>query len=155
METVLKDDVAKLRAEADSAERSGESPDEAAPGASPPGDQAPPPELVKVTTRLARAVGNMICRRNNVSPLEHDEAEAIGTAIAQLAIVYNIGNMDPKTAAWFGLGIAVVGVALPRMEQAERTIEAKASPAPPPSSSAEPPPPPPPASSPDMPYGRT
>jgi len=56
------------------------------------------------------AIGGITCRMANVSPLEGEEVEALAGCLVALAEVYDFGNMNPKTAAWFSLG--VVGVAV-------------------------------------------
>ncbi len=104
---------------------------EAAPVAEEPVAEVPSAEVlppVGLQTALTQVVAGLsvpVCRRAKVTGLEAAEAEAIGSALALLVTVYDVGPKDPKAAAWLGLGLSVVGVVanrrpLPQVEEGPR-----------------------------------
>lgn len=68
-----------------------------------------------VARNLVRGLGNGICVRAQVPVLTDPEVEALAGAVAELARVYDFANLDPRTAAWLGLGFAAIGIAGPRI----------------------------------------
>ena len=70
--------------------------------------------LVMVGTQLGGALGNLVCRRANVTHLMDHETRALGEAIANVLGQYDLGQMDPRAAAWLGLGMTVLGIAAAR-----------------------------------------
>lgn len=76
---------------------------------------APEAGVVLVARSATRAIGNVICQRCGVPLLNDLEAQAVGDAIADLLRVYDLTNMDPRTAAWLGFGTALFAVSMPRV----------------------------------------
>lgn len=75
------------------------------------------------------AIGAIITTRAGVDPLTQAECLSVGTAAAGVAMQYDLAKLSPRAAAWMGLGMAVVGVTAPRLEQYRKTIEAEPAPA--------------------------
>lgn len=80
--------------------------------------EAPPAEVVapvdegfaRILGTAAGGVGNILCRRLNVTSLDDGEAAALGAALERLVAVYDIGPQDPKGQAWMGFGLVMLGV---------------------------------------------
>jgi hypothetical protein len=73
------------------------------------------PGLVPVIALAVKTVGNAICVRASVETLNDVEVSSLAEAFANVAAQYDLSRLDPKAAAWIGAGIAVVGVAAPRV----------------------------------------
>lgn len=99
---------------------------------SPPVDDVPADDAAKVDAILpivmqaVETIGAAMCERARVAPLEKPEVLGLSMALARLFVLYDFGNMDPKTAAWLGLGIMSTTIVLPRLK---KPIEAKSVPA--------------------------
>lgn len=80
--------------------------------------EAPPPEVLspvdegfaRILGTAAGGVGNILCRRLNVTGLDEGEAAALGSALERLVAAYDIGPQDPKGQAWMGFGLVMLGV---------------------------------------------
>lgn len=81
------------------------------------------PGLSKAMTIMVAGLSSPICRRANVTGLDYAEAEMLGTAIAQLVTVYDLGPKDPRGAAWMGLAIAAGAVLSGRRPLAPKDAE--------------------------------
>lgn len=95
------------------------------PPASPPATPQPPkpdPMLIGACVMVVAVVGNIVTARAGVDPLSEVERQAVGEAAANVAVQYDLEKLSPQAAAWLGLGVAVVGVAAPRVEQYRRTL---------------------------------
>ena len=69
------------------------------------------PALDDVIAPIIAIGGWLICRRANVTSLTHDEIKDMASAVGVLATLYEIGgNLDPRSAAWLGLGMVTLGV---------------------------------------------
>lgn len=98
------------------------------PGATAEDDGAAGPEaepldaamLASVIAGAFRTVGDLVCARAGVDSITEREAAGVGEAAAKVAAFYDLGNVSPKVAAWIGLGFAVGGVALPRLQAAAK-----------------------------------
>jgi hypothetical protein len=70
-------------------------------------------------THTARTFG-LVLERYDRAPLTADEADLAATAILELGRVYDVldpSKMDPKTAAWFNLGVTALALAAPRIQR--------------------------------------
>lgn len=66
---------------------------------------------------LVAVVGSLACKAANVPGLTPEEVNMLTDAAHNVANQYSvIEGMDPKTAAWIGLGTAAAAVALPRIQ---------------------------------------
>jgi len=92
----------------------------------PEAEPAADPGLAIALAMLAALVGNLVCARYRVLPLTDDESRAIGQAAALVAAHYDISGLDPKAAAWIGLGFAVGAAAAPRVLMARQTVDGEA-----------------------------
>lgn len=90
--------------------------------------QEPADFLVLVCVQAVTVVGRLVTRRAKVSDLTTEEAQEVGRAVATVAAQYDLSQLSPRAAAWLGLGIAVGSVALPRIEEASKTIEGEPEP---------------------------
>lgn len=138
-ETAVVGEGAPLAAEIDGlrAEAAAVEPAPADAGAEPAPASEPPPfdraGMVAMIGQGVAAIGGIVCRRARVTPLEPGEVEAVASALANLAAVYDLGrNLDPRTAAWCGLGLALAGVAArrERLSAPEPAPEPERAPAP-------------------------
>ena len=84
----------------------------------------PDPVLAQSCNMLVGIVGQILCARFRVSHLTPEEVAAVGGAAAQVAACYDLTLLDPKTAAWIGLGIATAGVVQPRWQTLQAMQEA-------------------------------
>jgi hypothetical protein len=111
-------------------------------------EPSPDAKIRLVARGVTMAIGGILCKRFDVPALDEPETEGLSMAIAQLAIVYDLGNMDPRTAAWLGMGMTVMGAAAPRIaivqarapkprQVDELTPETRAPAPPPPAPAAE------------------
>ena len=67
-------------------------------------------------TIVVKGLGRLITRRAKVSDLTPEEAAMVGKAAADVAVLYD-WHLSEKAAAWLGLGMAVVAVSAPRIEE--------------------------------------
>lgn len=108
-----KDELDTLRAEADVAAAAAAA-EQAAADVTP----APPAEVLapvddgfaKVLGTAAGGVGNIVCRRMNVTGMDDAEKDALGGALERLVAAYDIGPQDPKGQAWMGFGLVMLGI---------------------------------------------
>jgi len=98
----------------------------------------PDPALAAILSSLVTSIGGIVTDRAGVDPLTAGEAAAVGEAGANVLSQYDLADMSPRAAAWVGLGLSVVAVALPRLEQYRKTVDAH--PAPPEADEPAPPP---------------
>ncbi|MGE5476174.1 MAG: hypothetical protein ACM3Q1_05935 [Bacteroidales bacterium] len=96
----------------------------------------PPPAVVlspvdegfaRILGTAAGGVGNILCRRLNVTGMDESEAASLGAALERLVAAYDIGPKDPKGQAWMGLGLVMLGVVgnrrpLPPKEAGETAV---------------------------------
>ena len=75
---------------------------------------------------LVAVVGEILCTRFKVPSLTSEEVAAVGGAGAQVAACYDLTLLDPKTAAWIGLGGATLGVVYPRWQHYQANAAAVA-----------------------------
>lgn len=66
--------------------------------------------FARILGTAAGGVGNILCRRLNVTGLDDGEAAALGSALERLVAAYDIGPQDPKGQAWMGFGLVMLGV---------------------------------------------
>ncbi len=85
---------------------------------------------------VAKVVGGVFCKRFGVPGLEPEEVLLAGGALAELVKVYNLAQMDPKTAAWLGVGVVGFALAAPRYEIYEKRRQASPAPKAPPAAAA-------------------
>jgi hypothetical protein len=86
---------------------------------------APDPGMVHALKMLFTLVGDIVAVRFGVAPLSPSEAGHLGASAATVAAQYDF-EMDPKMAAWFGLGMASFAVVGPRLQQYRANVEAAA-----------------------------
>jgi hypothetical protein len=65
---------------------------------------------------IAGVLGAIACDRAGVEPLRDVEREQLGDALAGVAVFYLPADGDPRVMAWLTLGLAVAGVAAPRIK---------------------------------------
>ena len=115
--------LADLQAEAaGGAPAAGEgAPGQAAEGvAMAPIPEAPLP-LVTACAGIVAAAGGVLAARLKVPPLSAEEADALGAAVAGVAVLYlPTDAVDPVTARWLALAGALMAVAVPRMGKEEK-----------------------------------
>lgn len=82
-------------------------------------DQAPPAsaEFQQAATMAAGMIGAAICAAAGVKPLEEEESDKLGGAIAEVARHYPGLVISDKAAAWFGLGAVSLSIAMPRIQE--------------------------------------
>lgn len=76
-----------------------------------------------VITNMTRAAGLML-ERYDRDPFSDAEADLAATALLELGRVYDVldpSSMDPRTAAWFNLGVTALALAAPRMKRRGQT----------------------------------
>ena len=81
------------------------------------------PMIGLLLSELVDAIAGAITSRYRVSELTAEESATIGMAGATVLAQYDIAKLSPRSAAWLGLGIAVAGVAIPRVRQYRETID--------------------------------
>lgn len=78
-------------------------------------DVPPLPEPLKAMVgNGVFAASRIACQAAHVTPLDHGEVAMLSEAVSGVLRFYITPDMDPKTAAWLGLGIAAVSVAINR-----------------------------------------
>lgn len=99
---------------------------EAAPAPAPMEGQGAPtapagPDLAAIrllALQVVRAGGRVACKAARVSALEADEENALADAVANVVQFYDVSALDPKAAAWIGLGLTALGVVSNRVSLA-------------------------------------
>lgn len=83
--------------------------------------------LVTIMQQVLGIIGGAICVRYEVPALTDDELKSLGTASGNVAQFY-MANPTPIQAAWIGLGMVGIGVAMPRVQvvRARRVAKEKA-----------------------------
>lgn len=86
------------------------------PDAAPTVLDAPPlPEPIKAMVgQGVFAASRLACSAANVTPLDGQEVAVLAEAVSGVLRFYITPDMDPKSAAWLGLGIAAVSIAVNR-----------------------------------------
>lgn len=72
--------------------------------------------LVIVMSQFVAVVGLIACKRFEVPPLDKDEIEALGQASGQVASFYMPKDINPRAAAWIGLGMVTTAVIAKRVD---------------------------------------
>lgn len=91
----------------------------ALPGApdAPAAAKEPTRQMVLACRMLVSSAGGIVCGRAKVAQLTPDEVAMLSEAAANLAAQYDLERIDPKAAAWIGLGLSVAAVVQPRLNQ--------------------------------------
>lgn len=87
--------------------------------------QAPNDGLVFGCNALVTVIGGLVCSRAGVAPLSSAEVEAVGKALAGVAVYYMPADGDPRFMAWMTLALAIGSVAAPRVREARERDAAK------------------------------
>lgn len=127
------DELAILQAEAAAMQAQAQA--EETPAEPVTGDMALPtvdPGLAAVLSKVTHALSAPICRKAKVTGLAVEEAEALGSSLALLVQVYDIGPKDPKGAAWMGFGLTALGIIAARDKLPEAEVPPPAVAPPPP-----------------------
>lgn len=124
--------VDELRAELDAAENS----ERANLGASDPEDPKstngdglpdPDPAMIGLCKMVVKVGGRVVCQRALVSPLTPQEVHDMGHAFAVFAKVWGVSIGDPRVASAVLLAGTAGVIVLPRIEEHERNMAARAS----------------------------
>lgn len=89
--------------------------------------RAPDPQMAQIISGAFLAVGNVVCARKKVTPISQAEADAVGSAGADVMAFYDF-QPSGKAGAWLGLAIAVAAVSIPRLKEAASVIDAETEP---------------------------
>lgn len=83
----------------------------------------------QAVTALIGVGGLVVCKMARVPALQLEEEQMLSGAVKGVLDAYDFGqDLDPRTAAWIGLGMAGAAVVVPRLEyigQAEAQPEEK------------------------------
>ncbi|MGE5503315.1 MAG: hypothetical protein ACM31L_02725, partial [Actinomycetota bacterium] len=80
-----------------------------------------PPQVQALVGHAVRMGGAIACRKANVTTLEEHEVGALAQAACDVARYYITNTMDPKVAAWLGLGLTAMAVVANRRPLASQS----------------------------------
>lgn len=89
----------------------------------PAGEEARTEALRILAKQMVRAAGSIITRMVKVTDLEAEEVDELTGAIMGVAAFYDTSTLDPKAAAWIGLGMTALGIAQRRRPIIDLTPE--------------------------------
>jgi hypothetical protein len=98
--------------------------------ASEPGQGSPEhvAALCEFLEPVITGAGGAVCGVLRVPSLTDDEAKRLTAAAANVAKFYDFAQLDPKSAAWIGLGMTAAGIVMPRIGQRAPLVAAQQEP---------------------------